>query len=146
MRKMYSENQVKEIIKELLAITNGMGVVRTMDAPASTTLTDEQLALIRGGIFINGAFLGYSNPILLPAISDGSNFRGILLTDSSINLYLINKTAKVINVQGPTVRGLVLNSIYSINARVVPDFPDTDGKTYFLKYVNGVLTWVEDVV
>ena len=145
MRRMYSENQVKEIVKELLALTNGMGVVRVMDAPASTTLTDVQIEKIRGGIFINGTFLGLSNPILCPARTDVANYRGAIIAGVGINCYNIDRTTKVISLVIPTGRVLTLDSILSINSKQLPSFPSADGKTYSVKFVNGELTCVEDV-
>ena len=146
MRRMYSENQVKEIVKELLAITNGMGVVRVMDAPASTTLTDEQIELIRGGTFIKGLFLGELNPILVPPYDSGSTYIGGIISGGSLAVYIIDKTTKVITIAEETIGLMSLKSIYSINSTVLPSFPNADGKTYTLKFVNGVLTCVEDGV
>ena len=145
MRRMYSENQVKEIVKELLAITNGMGVVRVMDAPTSTTLTDEQIELIRGGIFINGHFFGELNPILFSPYDSGSTYIGATISGGSLAVYVIDKTTKVISIESSTIGLLGLNSISSINSKILPSFPTADGKTYFLKFVNGVLTCVEDI-
>ena len=57
--------KVLEVIDGEWAI--GGKKVNVIDAPSSAVLTDEQFAKIKDGVFINGDFLGYKNPIMCPA-------------------------------------------------------------------------------
>ena len=102
--------------------------VKYIAAPESTTLTDEQIADIIDGVFIEGTFLGYKNPVLFPAGDNGSSYKGIILSTygdagaSSIQIYSINKTSKVISTTGDRI--LTLGNIYSLNGQLIPDFPN----------------------
>ena len=149
MRKMYSEEQLKskavEGINDGLEVGGLVNAVAIMDAPASTTLTDAQIDKITNGVFINGTFLALLNPVFYPALLESNVFRGIVITGTGIYCYFINATTKIITLQPGTNKTISLNSIYSINTKVVPAFPTADGKTYSVKFVNGVLTCVEDV-
>ena len=63
-------NLVKQSIMEMLTGK----VVRIMQAPESTTLTDEQMAQIIGGAFMEGTFLGMINPVFYATtINSGGN-------------------------------------------------------------------------
>lgn len=46
--------------------------VNVIAPPASTTLTDEEISQINEGVFINGEFLGFKNPVLFPSIQNPS--------------------------------------------------------------------------
>ena len=54
--------------------------VKYITAPESTTLTDEEIANIIDGVFIEGTFLGYKNPVLFPAGDNGSSYKGLILS------------------------------------------------------------------
>lgn len=162
MRRMYSENQlialiqqyggdIEKIKEELIG-----SYVRIMDAPSSTTLTDEQIAQIQEGVFIKGTFLGQKNPILFPtvAVSD-AQLTGVILSGYSnqnflFSAYNINLSTKVISLDSSV--GFQLQTIYkqlnlkgltSINNKSFPTYPSNTG-TFILKCVDGVLTWVAD--
>lgn len=152
MRRMFSKKQINALISEaelseeqIQQVSNMLvgHYVRIMDAPESTTLTDDQIAQVEEGVFINGEFLGVKNPILCPAYVDGSNKIGLILTMNTVRCYLIN-SSKVISLVAPDQRRLYLNSIYAINNKAIPAFPSNTG-TFVLKSVDGTLTWVEEV-
>ena len=148
MRRMFSEKQIKEFIQFLstdIAQTqiNAMAV-RKMAAPESTTLTDDEVEMIKGGVFIEGEFLGYKNPVLLPPKDGETNYAGLVITGTGLKAYQIVKSTKVISLYAVTVRVSELASIGYFNGKNVPNFPSNTG-TYTLKCVDGVLTWVEDV-
>lgn len=132
--------------------------VRKMDAPTSTTLTDEQINLIKEGMFINGTFLGYKNPVLFPADSyyAGGPIGGFIIGQSGdrsrLARYTINN--KVIGVSTSVEIGygdndsgstLVLKGAkINFMGKDFPAYPDDAVNTYTLKLVAGVLTWVQD--
>lgn len=120
--------------------------VKYITAPESTTLTDEEIANIIDGVFIEGTFLGYKNPVLFPAGDNGSSYRGLILSTygdagaSSIQLYSINKESKVISTTGERV--LTLSNIYSINGIFIPDYPDNPENDKVLVFnTSNQLVW-----
>ena len=128
--------------------------VKIMEAPESTTLSEDEIAIITEGVFINGNFLGFKNPILSPAISIGDAYYGIVIgTEGSggvgyIQTYTIN-ASKVINKQsnrllinGPANAVQVPDS-FAIKGKAWPTNPAVTG-SFTLKCVNGTLTWVAD--
>lgn len=131
MRRMISEKQLNE------------RYVKIIPAPKSTTLTDEQIGVITQGVFIDGTFLDYTNPIFLPTIDQTLAYSGVLISGTTIIAYRILKETKVIEVQ-PSSRVYALNSVGYINSKLIPNYPSSSG-TFTLKIVDGVLTWVEDV-
>ena len=145
--------------------------VRIMDAPTSTTLTDEQIAQIIQGVFINGDFLDYHNPILLPSrtSSDVPYLQiGVIIgtkpTYCEIGYYQINTDTKTIGASSSTnikfgygygdieltaARRITLNTT-SANVQLygknLPKPPaDASTKTYILKLVNGSWEFIEEV-
>ena len=117
--------------------------VRIMNAPTSTTLTDEQIAQIREGVFINGEFLSHVNPVLFPFKETAGSYKGLILSSSIIGVYTINPTTKVISLDGSTSKSLYIRSIFGFNGKDIPDYPASTG-TFVLKCVDGVLTWVSE--
>ena len=154
MRQMFSKKQIEEMISEAqlseeqIAQVSEMLVghyVRIMDAPESTTLTDEQIAQIKEGVFINGEFLSDKNPILLPSGESGSGYVGCIIGASSyytrIRSYKIDKISKVISVITDNI--LVASNLFSVNGKTFPQYPSSTG-TFVLKCVDGTLSWVEE--
>ena len=162
MRRMFSENQLIELIKkyggdidkikeELLG-----SFVRIMDAPKSTTLTDEQIAQIREGVFINGNFLGYHNPILIPAqpvgVLDGY-YGGLLIGTTEypqqgpvIKGFSIN-TSKVIAASTNEISfnvgysgRITIKGLYSLNDKLFPNYPSNDNIGHLICR-KGTLQW-----
>lgn len=98
--------------------------VRIIDAPESTTLTDEQIELFKEGIFVNGDFVGMHNPIFLPCETDNNlNYMGIAIGrflpavgawTHGMFVYHINRNTKVISVNraGPDVMISMSNDYY----------------------------------
>ena len=161
MRKMFSKGQIKELVQQAInsgdidVATELIGkYVRIMDAPSSTTLSNEQVNQIIEGVFINGSFLGLSNPVLFPAQYNegGNDYRGYLTSIDQygrmlIKTYNIN-SSKVIStteaiVISPTGQTTIAN-LGSVNSKSIPSYPSSTG-SFTLKCVDGVLTWVEDL-
>lgn len=125
--------------------------VKTMPAPASTTLTDEQIDQIIGGVFMQGTFLGYTNPVFFPVASNFETYHYGLMIAPVINLgtqlaiYGINKTTKVITRVGPYQSiandGRMNAQISAINNKPFPAFPASSTGSYINKYVNGTWDW-----
>lgn len=120
--------------------------VKYIAAPESTTLTDEQIADIIDGVFVEGTFLGYKNPVLFPAGDNGSSYKGIIISTygdagaSSIQIYSINKGTKIISTTGD--RMLTLGNIYSLNGQFIPDFPDNPANDKVLVFnTSNQLVW-----
>lgn len=117
--------------------------VRIMDAPASTTLTDEQLAQILEGCFVEGTFLSIKNPVFMPPRDEGTNYRGVVLGEDKIGAYNIVKSSKAITMLASSIGVMELQSLRSINGKTIPSYPSSTG-TFVLKCVDGVLTWVSE--
>lgn len=124
--------------------------VKTMVAPSSTTLTDEQIDQIIGGVFIQGTFLGGTNPVLLPATTtDATYYYGLLFiaieaNGSQLGMYRINKTTKEIIklalFQTFTISGEMNAKIVAINNKAYPANPSNTG-TFINKMIDGTWTW-----
>lgn len=75
--------------------------VRVIPAPASTTLTDELIDVFKEGVFVNGDFLGMTNPVFFPCKADEGNYYGIVIgaggSITYVETYRISP-AKVISV------------------------------------------------
>lgn len=139
--------------------------VRKMDAPASTTLTDEEFAKIIEGVFINGDFLGFHNPVLDPANLIFGNYTGLIRFSKAekigIARYTINPTTKVISYSAnndmlyyyPGLPGNILKVIQINNTIIRDDMlkilnlatpQDASTSTYVPKLVNGTWTLVKE--
>lgn len=140
--------------------------VKIIEAPTSTTLTDGQYADIIGGTFINGTFLGVTNPAFMPAELSGTKYYGLCFGSTStyrsaLWLYEVNGETKVIRLgvnavtpilwfQGGTIHigdagsnGTQIANLTKLNDKFIPNYPASTG-TFTLKCVDGVLTWVSD--
>ena len=126
--------------------------VKIMSAPTSTTLTDEQVSQILEGVFINGDFLSYHNPVLFPPMFEGARYYGLGIGKSSSNrgeifAYNIHGSTKEIGISSHVLQytgnGTVLAGILSLNGKNIPAYPSNTG-TYVLKCVDGTLTWVAE--
>ena len=152
MRRMFSENQIKALVQEGLdegqisAAKSLIGkYVRIMDAPESTTLTDEQIAQILEGCFIEGTFLSLVNPVFLPVGGETENvYYGLILHGSGTSAYYITKSTKAITKYPNTTGRWELSNISNINGKSIPSYPANTG-TFVLKCIDGVLTWVEEI-
>lgn len=150
MRRMYSENQIKMLVQQ--GIDEGQiqvaqslegAYVKIMDAPSSTTLTEEEYENIKGGVFIQGEFLTYTNPILCPCNPSGAVRRGLIISGNELAVYAIIDSTKEISLVSASTGILAVRSVNSINGKAIPSYPSNTG-TFVLKCVDGVLTWVEE--
>ena len=90
---------IEAVIPSVASPTNQLTakseVVKIMPAPASTTLTDDEITQIINGVHINGTFLGYVNPV-------GGTMPLIIMVfkerEYCWKKYRINKTTKVIDL------------------------------------------------
>ena len=131
MRRMFSEKQLNE------------KYVKIIPVPESTTLTDNQIAQIINGAYINGSFLGQTNPVFFPASTGPTTYTGIFQASTLVGAYSINKTSKIIGIVAASGAVISLHSIANINGKAFPSFPSNTG-TFTLKMVDGSLAWVED--
>ena len=144
MRRMYSEKQLQELSLEISQEQINQLAVRKYAPPSSVTLTDEEIAIIRDGCFIEGAFLGVNNPMFCPSANEtGTNLYGIIIYGASIGVYLINKSTKIISLYNNPGKLISLDNVTAFNGVALPNYPSSTG-TFTFKSVNGVLTWVED--
>lgn len=140
-----------EVDGDITVNGNLNGIVKKISAPESTTLTDEQIKDITDGVFLEGNFLGYVNPIMGPALfyggEEGKDYaKGAVIAGGGIiGGYLITMATKVITATGPTSPIVQINSVSTINGSkyyVIPTVPASG--THVLKAVNGTLTWVAE--
>jgi len=112
--------------------------VRIMDAPSSTTLTDEQIAQIIDGVFIEGAFLGYKNPVLLPATqltSENDDYVGTFIVGQEyygqyewrgciLGIYIISKNTKVISRMSTMPLYYAVGAAkWMLKGKAIPNYP-----------------------
>lgn len=126
-----------------LADAFDLETVHKMSAPTSTTLTDEQINAIKGGIFIEGTFLGKSNPVLLPYGEFTTTYRGYLISGNEMIGYSINKTTKVISLLSVGTGLMNISNINTFNGKTYPQYPENDVSKFY-KCENGTLKW-EDI-
>lgn len=112
-----------------------------MDAPTSTTLTDEQIAkIVKSGVVINGSFSGFESLTLVKPQDTGTGYyTGIFILNNAIGEYHINKTTKAIYFYNEASEsGIRLRSISHINGKAIPEY--TAGNFVYdgsaLRYVN----------
>ena len=120
-----------------------------LNAPSSTTLTQEEYGIVSNGCVINGTFLGMKNPVFMPVgeVSWGE-VRGIVFTTDQLvgkmYIYSINATSRVIQkYTGENAKAIDLEDIRRINGKNIPNYPSSTG-TFVLKCVDGTLTWVAE--
>ena len=116
--------------------------VNKMPAPSSTTLSDEEISMIMNGVFIEGNFLGLTNPVFMPLSESGANYRGMYLVGEKIGAFTINKTTKVITLTATTTLRIDLNSIGAINGKNLASYPANDVDKY-LSCKQGTLGWTD---
>ena len=129
----------------------GRKKVNVIDAPASTTLTDEELNLFKEGVFINGTFAGLNNPVIFPAKPYSDTLLvGIVCGGGSAAkqyFYYYKIENKVFSLDNAIICfeyfQLTLSKVSELNGKAVPNYPSNTG-TFTLKCVDGVLTWVQD--
>ena len=145
-----SKLEVSGTVYDIVTVNKLFGkFVKIIDAPESTTLTDEQIADIINGVFINGVFLNYKNPVLFPAGDSGSYYKGVIMSGYpdagafSIQIYRINKTTKEIAATDGD-RIVTLGGIYSLNGKFIPDFPyNPDNRKILSSSTSNNLEWVD---
>lgn len=148
-----------EKVLEVIGSAWGKGgkKVNRIDAPSSTVLTDEEFDKIISGIFINGDFLGYKNPILSPAtyVAGESAYFGNFLSIGSNGVtiycqYKINDS-KVISLYSeqritmePGDRKLTIEAYtLSVRGKTIPPYPTTNTSPQYLQIGanGGNLSW-----
>jgi hypothetical protein len=141
LRRIVEDNTVVAQIGDVEQSLVGK-YVKIIQAPTSTTLTDDIIAEFCKGCIINGSFLGFDNPIIMPAKETTIYYLGILIAGHEMTAYRITKETKVIEKQLYS-RVYALNSVGYINGKLIPGYPSPTG-TFVLKCVNGTLTWVAE--
>lgn len=121
--------------------------VKHISPPESTVLTDEELEDIANGVFINGEFLGFKNPVLFPCGEDSDYYYGVLIGPrvgtytTKIKNYAIVKTTRTIIVD-TAYDSIQLENIYQINGTTIPNYPNNPVKSQILVFgTNNQLSW-----
>lgn len=123
--------------------------VKIMQAPTSSTLTDEEFAQIQEGCFINGTFLNLINPVFFPATKSTGNqeYYGIVIGSKGLGADIISKyhigTNHLIEITNPSTIELDYAGNMYYMSKKIPAYPSNTG-TFVLKCVNGTLTWVAE--
>ena len=174
MKTMHSKEELWEAINEGIEagqIEGGFDpatllgkFVRIIDAPESSTLTDDEIEIFKEGIFINGDFVGVHNPVFFPYDDVGKT--GIVIGNTldsygpnrrtRIAIYRISsgKEVQISNFGEISLKRVddsnteidVSSTNLKIKGKKLPDYPaDASTKTYLLKLVNGLWTFVEDI-
>lgn len=123
---------------------------QVIDPPASTTLTDVEIALFQKGVRINGTFLNLTNPMFVPQ----TNSTGLVFVSSGSSDYVIRSFqiggTGVISLGSATVlfsaAVLALSGLIKLNNKYYPDYPSDTTKLYKLQQQasTGNLAWVQD--
>lgn len=128
-----------------------------MDAPSSTTLTDEQKAQILSGCCVKGVFLTLNNPLFFPASGGfgGNRTMGFVIGNQGASFYFsayaFNQNSNVIYVyqtlfeyvQGYGRINFPTNRL-SIGNRDVPSNPPATG-SYIYKFINDHFVWENEI-
>lgn len=125
--------------------------VKIMEAPAGTTLTDEQKENIVNGVFINGIFLDYKNPIFFPATKSGNYYYGIYAGPYNETAYTILGQYQINPDNSIVDRGVYgnieLRCISAFNGKIVPNFPSSPTNSKILVYkTENELEWQDKPV
>lgn len=122
--------------------------VRRMAAPASTTLTNAQKEQIIGGCFIEGDFLGYHNPIMMPVTQSGDYYYGVIFGPYNGTSWTVIEQYQINPDNSIVLRGnygnIELKCLGSLNGKTFPTYPNSsgDGNKYDLIYGgDGELYW-----
>lgn len=116
----------------------------TINAPASTTLTDAEYAIFTTGkiVKVNGSFLGYKNPILYPL--NNADY-GLIIGTTTFNMvfaiYYIEPSSKVISIRtsNPLIQ---LRGIGYFNDKAIPAYPSSPSTRRFFTYTtDNTLSW-----
>lgn len=172
MKKMYSEEQLAEIAGGQLdpsEIPSGeivddgiVGIneddklvkgslfgkyVRIINASdLSSPLTAEQVEILKQGVFVNGNYAGFINPVIFPFERTYST--GFIMGRGGDG----HSKISVYNITSSNVFQILVDRFISyynyrqwLFGNQYPSLPqDQTDKTYALKLVNGTLTWVEE--
>lgn len=121
--------------------------VKYISPPESTVLTDEELNNIANGVFINGEYLGFKNPVLFPCGEDNGYYYGVLIGPrvgtytTKIKNYAIVKATKTIIVD-TAYDSIQLENIYQLNGVTIPNYPNSPIRSQILVFgTNNQLSW-----
>lgn len=128
--------------------------VRVIDPPESTTLTDEEIELFEGGVFVNGNFLGTNYPVLFPTADIYQAKKGWLISTNfqtpstaafAIFEYTIDMNSKIITRDTtPIFQYDGYHVSYYLFKKHFPTYPSDDTKEYALvQEVGGDLAFKE---
>ena len=166
MKKMYSEEQLVEIAGGEFDPSQLYGkFVRIIEAPEGGIFSQEEIAIIKEGVFVNGRIGNLLNPLLFPSyVYSASEIRGIAITGAygatglEVFDYSVNTTTGafsystsfiVFNLFGsPNSYTMRLNKVADISGKIaerfLPTYPsETVNKNFVPKLENGTLTWEE---
>ena len=151
-------SDIEAVIPSVASPTNQLTarseVVKIMQAPASTTLTDDQITKIINGVQISGAFLGGVNPRLFTATESSGYYIGLAIiptigSGTQLATYRINITTKIIdtliNSTVMTANGeLNARRVVAINNKVLATYPSSTGR-FDSTVIDGVLSYSERI-
>lgn len=134
--------------------TNSISVAQILTSGAfkslnltSTTLSADELSTIQNynvvlqsDITLGSGTTLHAQTILTKPFSYSNTLRGLYIDNSKVGTYLIDTNT---NTLGQGAQDIVLNGVAQINSKAIPSYPN-DNNTYYLEFVNGTLTWVQD--
>lgn len=130
------------------AIPNG-NYVKWINAPQGDALTDQEKEWIINGVFVNGDFLGYKNPVLFPASKSGNYYYGVIAgpyegtSYTIIGQYQINPDNTIVEIGD--YGNIALKCIKFFNGAEVPQFPSSPTHRKKIVYnSNNTLQWIDD--
>lgn len=145
----YSEELKKIKIEGVTyAIPNG-NYVKWINAPQGDTLTDQERDWIINGVFVNGDFLGYKNPVLFPASKSGNYYYGVIAgpyegtSYTIIGQYQINPDNSI--VERGVYGNIELRCIKVLNGAAIPEYPSSPTNRKKIVYnTDNTLQWIDD--
>ena len=122
-------NKVLEVLNG--AWGKGGKKVNVINAPSSTTLTDEEYNQIKEGVFINGEFVNLINPIIFPFADKN---RGLIIGktknsyDFEFKMYYVSSDTKEFTIEATMIKaslhtGKAKILIDQINNKSYPEYP-----------------------
>lgn len=129
--------------------------VRIITPPESTTLTEAQFELFKGGVFVNGTFLGVENPVFTPATLIEGSYFGIIIHGNKLGVYYINPDTRqiakqdqlhfnngVLNITSQNL-GVGVSGFVNFRGKTIPSYKTSTKRWTFIQEIGGDLTWRE---
>ena len=128
-----------------LSAQNTFNAINASDIGSGNVLTQDQYDLFTNGkpTIVKGTFFGLQDPIFFVSGQTASVVYGGIYSGDGTSAFYLAISTKILTKYGATQGRINLNSIGTINGKIIPAYPASTG-TFVLKCVDGTLTWVQE--